>query len=64
MLVGGLWLWAFYVYVAIAKVHPSQWVLFPVNFVGYGLLSVGFLLWMRARKGTPADRPETPKQEE
>ena len=50
MLTGALLLWVFYVGVTATKTVPSPWLQFPVNFVGYGLLSVGFVLRMRDRR--------------
>jgi hypothetical protein len=58
MVAGALWLWTFYVVVAITKAHPSQWVLFPVNFIGYGVLSVGFVLRMRQRREAQGQPPK------
>jgi hypothetical protein len=60
MLSGALLLWIFYMIVAITKVSPPIWLPFIINFTGYGLLSVGFVLRMRQRRA-PHEKPPKPK---
>jgi hypothetical protein len=55
MLTGAALMLAFYVVIAITKTQPSPLLVFPVNFLGYGFLSVGFVLRMRERHQAQED---------
>ena len=50
MLTGALLLLGFYLVEPVTGSRPPQWLLFVVNFIGYGVISVGFVLAMRARR--------------